>query len=158
MNKLLRIFTTLLIAAAGQTSLFAATTLDNSLWKTIDDVTGKPKAIIRLSESSSHNVQGTIVKIFPRPGFDQHELCSACKGSLHNKPIVGMTVVTDMSQEKDSATRWSGGQILDPHNGKTYRCSMQLMDGAQSLSVRGYIGISLFGRSQTWHRVKDING
>jgi uncharacterized protein (DUF2147 family) len=145
------------MACVGQTNVFAANEMQNSLWQSIDDVTGKPKAIIRISESASHTLQGTIIKIWPRPGFDQHELCSACKGDLHNKPIVGMTIFSGMQQDSDSTNNWSGGEILDPHNGKTYHCKMELINN-QEMNVRGYIGMPLFGRTQTWHRVNDING
>ncbi len=152
-----RLVAAALLTVAAQTAVFAGGLLDNTLWKTIDDVTGQPKAIIKLSESDSHQVQGTIVKIFPRPGFDQNELCSACKGALRDKPIVGITVLTNMTLDKGEANHWSGGEILDPKNGKTYRCTIQLKSNNQELNVRGYIGMPLFGRTQTWQRVNDIN-
>lgn len=158
MKKSLRMIAAMCLAVAAQSNVFASSLLDNTLWKTIDDVTGQPKAIIQISETPTHQMQGTIIKIFPRPGFDQNELCTACKGDLRNKPIVGITVLSNMTQDKGEANRWSGGEILDPKNGKSYRCTIQLMDNSQELSVRGYIGMPLFGRSQTWHRVKDING
>ena len=50
---------------------------------------------------------------------------------------------------------WNGGYILDPKNGKTYKCEMKLEDGGKKLTVRGYIGFSLLGRSQTWIRVAE---
>src|SRR3990167_3898642 len=98
---------------------FAAETDAKGLWKTIDDVTGNPKAIIQVAETPEHTLQGTIVKIFPRPGYDQNELCAACKGQLHNQRIVGMKVLTGLKADKDNAGRWKEGEILDPHNGKT---------------------------------------
>src|SRR5262245_15467378 len=116
-------------------------------WKTIDDVTGKPKSILHIYQSGGL-LYGQVEKIFPRPGHDQNELCTSCKGPKHNQPIVGMVVMEGLKQNADNPSQWGGGQILDPMNGNTYRCSIQLSDNGQKLNVRGYIGISLFGRSQ----------
>jgi len=66
-----------------------------------------------------------------------------------DKPIIGMTILWGLKKDGDS---WAGGEILDPHNGKTYRCKMTLSDDGKSLNVRGFIGISLIGRSQIWWR------
>lgn len=123
-------------------------------WKTIDDVTGQPKAIVQITETSNHSLQGQIIKIYPRPGFDQNELCDACKGDKHNKRIVGMVILEKLQQDKQNAAIWDDGEILDPKNGKTYHCKIQLIENGEKLSVRGYIGIPLFGRSQTWLRVR----
>lgn len=156
MKKMLGITaTTLLFGLMTHTALAAADSA-KGLWKTIDDVTGKTKSIILISETPEHTLQGTVVKIFPRPGYDQNELCIACKGELHNQRIVGMTVLKSLSLDPKDADRWDGGEILDPHNGKTYRCTVQLSDQGQKLNVRGYIGMPLFGRSQTWERVQDL--
>jgi len=144
---LVMLFATSTVLAAGSVT---------GLWKTIDDVTGKPKSIIRITESGGV-LSGTVIKIFPRPGHDQNAVCEQCKGSLHNKRIVGMTVMNGLSEEKNNPGNWSGGRILDPENGKTYRCALHLKDGGQVLSVRGYIGVQLFGRSQEWLRVSSPN-
>lgn len=119
-------------------------------WKTIDDVTGKPKAIVKISQTTNQALTGQVIKIFPSPGHDQNELCTACSGSKHNKRIVGMVILEGLKQNKKQPNEWSGGKILDPKNGKEYRCLIQVIDNGQKLNVRGYIGISLFGRSQTW--------
>jgi len=126
-------------------------------WKTIDDVTGKPKSILHIYETNGA-LYGQIVKIFPRPGYDQNELCSACKGSRHNKRIVGMVIMEGLKQSTNNLSEWSGGQILDPVNGKTYRCNIEVTDNGQQLNVRGYIGVPLFGRSQTWIKVSNASG
>lgn len=117
-------------------------------WKTIDDVSGQAKSIVRVSESANHWLSGKVIKLFKDPG----KLCTACEGDNHNKPIVGMTILYDLkpSQEKDW---WEAGQILDPKNGKLYHCTVRLLDNGNKLQVRGYIGLPLFGRSQTWIRV-----
>lgn len=156
MKHVKQFFTAVLLTAAVQTSVFAGS-LNNSLWKTIDEATGQPKSIVRITETAAHQIQGTIVKIFPHPGYVQNEICTACKGPLHNKPIIGIPVLSNMTQDKDAPNRWSGGQILDPKNGKSYRCTIQLMNNSQELNVRGYIGMPLFGRTQTWHRITNPN-
>jgi uncharacterized protein (DUF2147 family) len=139
--------------------LTALATIDSAtgLWKTIDDVTGKPKSIIQITETPNRKLQGTILKIFPRPGFDQNELCVACKGARHNQPIVGMTILTGLELDRANHGRWNNGEILDPLNGKTYHSTIQLSDHNAKLTVRGYIGMPLFGRSQVWERVNDLN-
>lgn len=121
------------------------------VWKTIDDVTGQPKSIIQIYANSDQTLSGKVMKIFPSPGKDENEVCEACKGAWHNQKIVGMVILEGM---KANGNKWDGGQILDPKNGKTYRCTFKLSNNGGELNVRGYIGISAFGRSQVWLRVK----
>jgi uncharacterized protein (DUF2147 family) len=131
--------------------VFAATT--NSpvgLWKTIDESTKKPKAIMQIWESPTKVLSGRVLRIFPLPGFDQNELCTACEGEKHNKRIVGMVIMENLKQNTENPLEWTGGKILDPKNGKTYNVSIQVVDNGQKLNVRGYIGMPLFGRTQTW--------
>jgi len=120
-------------------------------WKTIDDVTGVQKSIIRITENSDHTLSGQIIKTFPTPGEPLHRICDACKDEKHNQLILGMVILTGLKQE--NGEQWDGGKILDPLNGKYYSCSMRVMDGGEKLKVRGYIGFSLLGRSQVWLRV-----
>jgi uncharacterized protein (DUF2147 family) len=123
-------------------------------WKTIDDVTGKPKAIVEIAQGGNGQLSGRILKVFPRPGQEQNPLCTACKGSKHNQRVVGMTILEGLKQQtRDKPNLWTDGKILDPKNGKVYTCQAQLLDGGQKLLVRGYVGLPMFGRSQTWIRV-----
>jgi uncharacterized protein (DUF2147 family) len=117
-------------------------------WKTIDDVTGNAKSIVKI-EGSSSNLSGTVVKLFP----GAMTICSACSGNLKDKPILGMTVMYGLKQNPDDTNEWSGGMIMDPKTGKIYRCSINVSTDGNKLEVRGYIGISLLGRSQTWIKV-----
>ncbi len=69
----------------------------------------------------------------------------------HEQPIVGLVMLHGMAYtvSKQGKQTWQGGTIYDPSNGKSYKCTIKLnADG--TLDLRGYIGISLFGRSQTW--------
>jgi uncharacterized protein (DUF2147 family) len=118
------------------------------LWKNIDDVSGKPKALIRISEVNG-SYQGKIEKLFQAPGQEPNPLCSKCTDEHHNQPIIGMVFMWGLKKDGGS---YSGGQILDPENGEIYRSRMSLVDGGRKLSVSGYIGMPLIGRSQVWLR------
>ena len=120
------------------------------LWKTIDDETGKERSYVRIVEVGGE-LQGKVEKIFTFPGDNPEHLCDECKGELKDRPVVGMTILWGL---KDSGGVWKGGKILDPNNGKVYRCKMTPSEKGQELDVRGYIGISLIGRTQTWHRLE----
>lgn len=149
-----RISAALLTACLINTA-FAANPSAVGYWKTIDDVTGKPKAIIQITQAQDHTLHGQILKIFPRPGYDQNERCTECKGAKHNQRMVGMLILENLKPSKEDAGHWSGGEILDPNNGKNYHCTLQLANNNQKLNVRGYIGIPLLGRTQTWNRVDE---
>ena len=118
------------------------------LWKNIDDVTGKPKALIRISESNGV-LQGRIEQLFRPSGEDQNPTCEKCQDARKNQPILGMVFMSGLKKDGDE---YAGGEILDPDNGKVYRSKMHLIDGGKKLSVRGYIGVPMLGRSQIWVR------
>ena len=115
------------------------------LWKTIDDETGEAKSYVEIYKQGDKYF-GKITKLLLKPA---DTVCDKCSGSKKNKPIVGMVILTNLQNYKDY---WSYGRILDPNNGKTYKCSVWL-DGKDKLKLRGYIGISALGRNQTWERV-----
>jgi uncharacterized protein (DUF2147 family) len=116
-------------------------------WKTIDDETGKEKGIVEIFEKGG-KVFGKIIDILDVE--HKHNKCEKCEGEDKNKPILGMIILKDLTREGNG---YDNGIITDPKNGKTYRCKMKLA-GKDKLVVRGYIGISLLGRSQTWIRLK----
>lgn len=147
--KLLKIMLKAFIILFTNTVL-ATTQTPVGYWKTIDDVTGKPKSIVKIWETPSHLLVGQVIKIFPTPGKTPHLVCAACTGNNHNQPIVGMIIITGLKAHEH---QWNNGKILDPHNGKTYNCSAKIADNGKKLDVRGYIGLPILGRSQTWERV-----
>ena len=114
-------------------------------WKTIDDLTGKEKGIVEIYEHKG-KIFGRIVEIFEHD--KKHLKCEKCQGEDKNKPILGLNIINGLIKNVDV---YEGGKIIDPKNGKSYNCKITL-DGKDKLIVRGYIGISLFGRSQTWIR------
>jgi uncharacterized protein (DUF2147 family) len=116
-------------------------------WKTIDDETGKEKGVVEIFEHKG-KVFGRIIEIFEKE--KRHLKCEKCHGEDKNKPILGLIIIRGLT--KNGAV-YDGGKIIDPKNGKNYHCKIALED-KDKLVVRGYIGISLFGRSQTWIRQK----
>ena len=120
------------------------------LWKTVDDKTGQPRSLVRIVESQGV-LSGKIEKLLRKPEEDQNPLCNDCGGDLKGAPMLGMAIMAGMKKE-DEKPVWSGGTILDPKTGKTYKSTMELIEGGKKLSVRGYIGIPLLGRSQVWER------
>lgn len=138
----------LLAAAATLPSAWADSTSPVGLWKNIDDVTGQPKALIRITEANGV-LQGRIEKLFLAPGEAPNPKCDKCSGARKDQPILGMSILDGLRKDGDE---YAGGEILDPNNGKVYRSKMELEDGGKKLKVRGYIGIPMLGRSQTWLR------
>ena len=135
-------------AAFVATGAMAQDATPVGLWKNIDDATGKPKALIRISESNGE-LRGRIEKLFREAGEVQNPKCDKCEGALKDQPIIGMTILTGM---KKDGNEYNGGQILDPSNGKVYKSKMSLNDDGKKLDVRGYIGVPMLGRTQTWVR------
>lgn len=119
------------------------------LWRTIDDKTGMVRSHVRIVDAGGA-LEGKVDKLLNRqPDDDPDGLCRACPGARKDQPVEGMTILWGLKQDGD---QWTGGEILDPKNGKTYRCRMKLIDGGKKLEVRGFIGVSLLGRTQTWIR------
>ncbi|MBC7524547.1 MAG: DUF2147 domain-containing protein [Flavobacterium sp.] len=116
-------------------------------WKTIDDETGKPKGIVEIYEKEG-KIYGKIIEILEVE--HRNKKCSLCTGEDKNKPILGLTFIKGLIKD---GSEYNGGKVLDPKNGKLYKCYITL-EGKDKLKVRGYIGISLFGRTQYWYRVK----
>lgn len=144
-----RFILVLLFLLAVSVPLFAAD-LSSPVgkWMTIDDKSGKPGGIIRI-EQVDGEYKGWIEKIFPDPGEDPNPTCQLCDGERKNKPVVGLNFMWGITKQGEE---YRGGEILDPRTGKIYRARMKLEDGGKKLNVRGFIGISLLGRSQVWHR------
>ncbi len=118
------------------------------LWKTIDDETGKPKSLVRITEAGG-TLSGRIERLIDPDKPDPR--CDKCTDARKGQPVLGMTIIEGAKKEADESY-WAGGTILDPNNGKTYRLRLTPEDGGKALQVRGYIGP--FYRNQTWLRVE----
>ncbi|HEX5354001.1 MAG TPA: DUF2147 domain-containing protein [Rhodanobacteraceae bacterium] len=133
------------------TAAYAANETPVGTWTQVDDVTGKPKSIIEISQRPDGTLQGVVKQVlFSDQGTQP--VCGKCKGERHDRPVVGMVIMWGVKKDGDT---WDGGQILDPHNGKTYKVKLSMDDNGQKLDVRGYLGMPLFGRTQTWLRKSD---
>jgi uncharacterized protein (DUF2147 family) len=127
---------------------------DNPLvgyWTTIDDKTKKPRSIVHITETQG-KLFGSIIKLFREPNEELCPTCTKCTDWRKDRPTCGMMILQNL--QRSSATHYSGGQILDPANGKIYRCSIWIEPKSNNniLKVRGYLAI--FYRTQTWHRAK----
>lgn len=118
------------------------------LWKSVDDETGKAKALIRIAEAGGE-LRGTIERLFNEKNENPNPVCAECSGPQKGQPIVGLTIISGMKKDGE---KYAGGQILDPGNGKTYRSTMEITDSGKKLKVRGYIGVPMLGRTQIWIR------
>jgi uncharacterized protein (DUF2147 family) len=124
-------------------------------WKTLDDTTGQPKSIVKIWRTEENLLMGKVVKLFSKEGASK-TFCAQCKGEMRNQPVVGMVVVSGLKVKKQK--QWTDGHILDTENGKTYKCAMRTLENGKKLHVRGYTGLPLLGRSQTWERVDLMSG
>jgi uncharacterized protein (DUF2147 family) len=119
------------------------------LWKTIDDDGKTEKSLVRISESGGV-LSGKIEKIFD--ASKQDATCDKCTDDRKDKPVLGMTILRNLKQDPEDKDAWTGGEVLDPNNGKTYRARLKPIDGGKSLQMRGYHGP--FYRTQVWQRVE----
>lgn len=143
------------LGLATLTVLFATSALAQEAtpvgrWTTIDDETKKPKSVIVIYEEGG-KLFGKVEKLFREPNEEQNPLCDRCQGTLKNQPVIGMVIMRDLKKDDDE---WTGGTILDPANGKTYKCKIAVEDKGKKLKVRGYIGMALLGRTQHWVRAE----
>ena len=141
----MKLFSVLALVLMMNVSLMSQSAVGT--WKTIDDEDGTVKSHVSIYEEGG-KLYGKILKLVN----PEATTCSACKGDKKDKPIVGMQIMWDLKHDKDK--KWKGGKIMDPKNGKEYKCKIELED-ANTLKVRGFIGFSLLGRTQTWYRVDE---
>lgn len=144
MKKLFTIAILILFSVSG----FAQADKIVGKWKTIDDKDGSEKSIVTIFKATNGKYYGKIEKLFKDP----EKLCTECEGANKNKPISGMIIINDMVEKEGKLTE---GTILDPKNGKVYRCNISLEKKTEKLIVRGSLDkFGVLGRSQTWIKVK----
>ena len=137
----------ILLALCGAASAQGAAS-PVGLWRTIDDKTGKESGAVRIFDSGGA-LYGRIERITDpaRAGLS----CIKCSDDRKDKPLIGLDIMRGLKRDGEV---WDGGTILDPETGSSYKSSVRLDDGGQKLVVRGYLGVSLLGRSQTWIRAQ----
>ena len=108
-------------------------------WTTIDDDSGKAKSVVEIFKKSDGKYYGKIVQLLQKP---ENENCVACKDDRKNKPLIGLEIIRGLKMD---GKEFTGGTITDPKSGKTYKCT--ITRNGDKLNVRGYVGISVMGRS-----------
>ena len=142
-----RIVAALILTAAPAIALAQATPV--GLWKTIDDKTKTERSLLRITESG-----GVITaKVEKLLAPDAKQVCDKCTDDRKDRPIIGMEVVRGVKAGSEAGV-WEGGTILDAAEGKVYKVRMQPIEGGAKMEVRGFVGMPLLGRTQTWIRVE----
>src|SRR5881227_1328836 len=131
----------LLLGIAGS-ALRAAEPTAVGVWEQVDEKSGKAESWFKITERNGV-YGGAIVKIFFKPGEDENWVCSKCEGAERNAPVLGLTLIKGMRR---NGSEYENGTIMDPRDGSVYRALMRVSPDGQKLEMRGYLGISLFGR------------
>ena len=117
-------------------------------WEAVDDVTKVPVAVVEIYEEDG-KLYGKVHDIFDK--VDRKRVCTKCPGKDKNKPLLGLVILKGL---KKDGNEYSGGKILDPKHGRLYDTYITL-ENDKTLKIRGYYGLSIFGRTQHWYRLKD---
>jgi uncharacterized protein (DUF2147 family) len=123
------------------------------LWKTFDEDSGRAKSVVRITEKRGL-LEGRIERLLD-PEDDVDALCGLCADERRNQRIIGLSILRNLHQAESAPERWEGGEILDPENGKSYHARLTLSPDGRRLAVRGYVGLPLVGRTQTWQRIDE---
>ncbi|HVI59207.1 MAG TPA: DUF2147 domain-containing protein [Luteimonas sp.] len=115
-------------------------------WKTIDDETGKVKSIVEITQAANGTLQGKVVEVL-HSDRGPNPTCDKCSGANKDKPVKGMTILWGLKPDGDE---WSGGTVLDPAKGKTYKSKLEMLDGGRKLGMSGCI--AFICRQQVWVR------
>lgn len=122
------------------------------LWQEYNDDTGNVEALIRIEKLGNGSYEGIIEKLIPESLENKHLLCTHCPGNLHNRPLLGLRILSGLKRHDEQF--FQEGEILDPDDGKLYRCNIRLSDDGNSIEVTGYLSFNWIGHSEIWRRAK----
>lgn len=142
----MRLLFALALMLPGVPAVAADLSSPAGLWRTVDDKTGRERSDVRIYELDG-KFYGRVERILDSKEAVQK--CAKCTDDRRDQPVLGMVIMRGLARDGD---QWSGGRIVDPETGDTYRCKMHLVDGGQKLELRGYLMMPMLGRSQTWKR------
>ena len=144
-----------LVLSLASVTAFSATI--EGFWHSIDDRTGEKLSIVEIRKGADGTFRGKILYRYPVPGGVALTHCTKCPPPYTNQPIVGLEFFSGFKEDPDKRNAYVDGKVLEPKSGKIYKAKANLSADGKRLRLRGYVGVSAFGRTQVWIRTDNAN-